>query len=324
MVVMSLSLIFKPNGGKNKADPNGTAVRFTANLPGDEKAWRSKHARRVLVPSPKFCKMMLSFVIAKQKQVSMTLYGLLREYIPLGIHCPIRSPLPQSAIIPTYHPANHPPIHSPMHQRQFEASVAKAASIATKKRGGSLAAMQSKGKDSQLLENLLALDVWTRQSLSVRKLIAKKCSRDLMHAVSDYIGNDEPLLLSICPELREEKICEDGALARWARGQLTNSIPTRTSHSPSAIRHRLPFTIRPPNPNSRLVTECRRKDLTKVAMPTSVAFGEVQSAIKGHTRTIKSKSDRELVESFLVSFRSLSILTFGGLPLTPAGPKLQQ
>ena len=50
-----------------------------------------------------------------------------------------------------------------------------------------------------------------------------------------------------------------------------------------------------------------------MGMPTSVAFGEVQSAIKGHTRTIKTKSDRDLVESFMVSFRSLSILTFGAL-----------
>ena len=45
-------------------------------------------------------------------------------------------------------------------------------------------------------------------------LVAKKCAADLLHAVSDYIGNDPPLLLAICPELREEKITEDGALAR--------------------------------------------------------------------------------------------------------------
>ena len=73
MVVMSITLVFKPNPGKNKADPNGTAVRFTATLPGDEQAWRSKHARRVQVPSPRWCKQMQLFVVSKQKQFQAAL-----------------------------------------------------------------------------------------------------------------------------------------------------------------------------------------------------------------------------------------------------------
>ena len=281
MVIMSLSLVFKPNGGKNKADPNGTAVRFTATLPGDETAWRSKHARRVIVPSPKFCKQMQLFVLAKQKQVGgrVHFYGLAaRMYTSWQTTLRPQRPPPQPAGQPTSQPAHprpptHPTIqpsnHLPMHQRQVEASIAKAAEVATKKRGGlsASAAMQSKGKDAQLLENLLALDVWTRQSVSVRKMIAKKCTADLMHAVSDYIGNDPPLLLAICPELREEKICDDGALARWARDQhhsdshpptANRKPPTANRQPPTATRHsrlanrqpptanRLPSTLHPP------------------------------------------------------------------------------
>lgn len=53
VIVVGTAQMILP-ASKNAVDPNATLVRFTATFPGDESAWRSKHARRISVPSTKY------------------------------------------------------------------------------------------------------------------------------------------------------------------------------------------------------------------------------------------------------------------------------